>query len=68
MLLKVKNPRTIFRAAMLCLALFASLGMPALASKFGGDLLDGLRGALLGATIALIHLTFRLQRSRKTGS
>jgi hypothetical protein len=63
MLMKVKNPRTIFRVAMLCLAVFASLGIPALASMFGEDLLDGLRGALLGATIALLYLMFRLKRS-----
>lgn len=65
MLLKVKNPRTIFRVAMLCLAVFASLGMPMLASRFNEDLLDGLRGALLGATVVLIYLTFRLQRARE---
>ena len=64
MLLKVRTPRTIFRAAMVCLALFAGLGIPSLASKFGEDTLDGVRGALLGATITLIYLTFRLQRSR----
>ena len=65
MLLKLKQPRTIFRAAMLCLAVFASLGIPALASKFNTDWLDGVRGALLGATVALIYLTFRGQRARE---
>ena len=62
MLLKVKNPRTIFRVAMVCLAVFGSLGIPALASSFNEDLLDGIRGGLLGATVVLIYLTFRLQR------
>ena len=67
MLLKAKSPRTMFRAAMLCLALFASLGIPALASKFSEDFRDGVRGVLLGATLGLIYLTFRLQRSREKG-
>ena len=67
MLLKVKNPRTIFRLAMVCLALFGALGLPSLASRFSEDLLDGMRGALLGATVVLIYLTFRLERRRHAG-
>jgi hypothetical protein len=65
MLLKVKNPRTIFRVAMVCLAAFASLGIPALASRLNADVVDGLRGALLGATLVLVYLTFRLRRARE---
>jgi hypothetical protein len=65
MLLKVKSPRTIFRAAMVCLALFGVLGFSRLSSSIDGDLLDGMRGALLGATLVLIHLTFRLRRQRE---
>lgn len=65
MLLKVKTPRTIFRVAMVCLALFGGLGIPSLSSRFSEDLVDGLRGALLGATIVLIYLTFRLRRKRE---
>ena len=62
MLLKIKSPRTIFRLAMMCLALFGILGFPSLASTFSEDLLDGVRGALLGATIVLVYLTFRLRK------
>lgn len=65
MLLKMKTPLTIFRVAMLCLALFGGLGIPRLSSAFSEDLLDGMRGALLGATIVLIYLTFRLRRKRE---
>jgi len=68
MLLKVRTPRTLFRAAMLSLALFGGLGMPSLASKLNEDTLDGVRGALLGAAVALIYLTFRLQRKREDGA
>ena len=67
MLLKVKSPRTIFRLAMMCLALFGGLGIPSLSSRFSEDLLDGMR-ALLGATVVLIYLTFRLQRRRRFGA
>jgi hypothetical protein len=67
-LLKVKNPRTTFRLAMMCLALFGGLGIPSLSSRFSDDLLDGVRGALLGAAVVLIYLTFRLQRRRWFGA
>jgi hypothetical protein len=65
MLLKVKNPRTLFRLAMGCLAIFGLLGMlhPA-SSSFNEGVVDGARGALLGAAVALIWLTFRLQHRR----
>ena len=66
MLLNVKNPRSLFRLAMACLALFGVLGMvhpPS--SSFSEGVVDGARGALLGATIALMYLTFRLQQRRK---
>lgn len=62
MLLKATNPRTIFRAAMASLALFGVLGMPSLSTSLGEDVVDGIRGALLGATIGLLYLAFRHQR------
>ena len=64
MSMTIRNPRTMFRVAMACLALFGLLGFSRLSAMFNEDLLDGLRGALLGATLALIYLTFRLQRRR----
>jgi hypothetical protein len=68
MLLKTTNPRTIFSAAMTCLALFGALGIPSVSSRFTEGLFDGMRGALLGATVALIYLTFRLKRQQETGA
>jgi hypothetical protein len=62
MLLKMKSSRSIFRIAMTCLAVFGILGIPSLSSTFSEDLLDGVRGALLGATIVLIYLTLRLRK------
>jgi hypothetical protein len=35
------------------------------ASTFSQGVVDGMRGALLGATIVLIYLTFRLKHSRE---
>jgi hypothetical protein len=67
MLLKTKNPRTIFRLAMASLALFGLLGMLHLPEGFSEGMVDGMRGALLGATIALLYLAFRLERRRKDG-
>lgn len=67
MLLKTKSPRWIFRVAMMCLALFGILGMPSASSTFSEDLLDGVRGALLGATMVFVYLTFRL-RKRENGA
>ena len=63
--LKMKNPRIIFRIAMMCLALFGSFGMVHPTSTVSEDLLDGARGALLGAAIALLYLAFRLERNLK---
>jgi hypothetical protein len=65
MLLKVKHPRTIFRLAMGCLLVFSGLGLMNPASTFSQDVVDGMRGALLGATIVLVYLTFRLKRTRE---
>jgi hypothetical protein len=67
MLLKVRSPRIVFRLAMVCLALFGVLGFSRVASALDDDWLDGARGALLGATVVLIHLTFRLRRRRDGG-
>ena len=65
MLLKTKNPRTIFRFAMASLALFGVLGMVHLPETFNEDLVDAMRGALLGASIAFLYLAFRLERKGK---
>lgn len=63
MLLRNTTPQAIFRIAYACLALFGLLGMPSLSSHVGEDVLDGMRGALIGATIAFMFLGFRA-RSR----
>jgi hypothetical protein len=68
MLLETRNARTIFRLAMACLALFGVLGLVHLPSTVSEDLVDGMRGALIGASIALIYLSFRLQRTGKGDS
>ena len=65
MLLKTNNSRMIFRLAMACLALFGILGIVHPASTFSEDVLDGTRGALIGASIALLYLAFRVERTRK---
>ena len=62
MLLKITNPRSIFRLAAGCLALFGILGMPRVTSAFGEGVIDGARGALLGAAVALLYLMFRARR------
>jgi hypothetical protein len=59
MLLKTKHPRTIFRLAMASLALFGVLGMVHLPGSFGEGMVDGIRGALLGVSVALLYLAFR---------
>ena len=66
MLLKTNNPRTIFRLAMASLALFGVLGIVHLPETFSDDMVDGMRGALLGASIAFLYLAFRLGRKQKT--
>jgi hypothetical protein len=68
MLLRTTHPRSIFRLAAACLALFGLLGIPRVASSFGEGLLDGVRGALLGAAVALLYLMFRLQRKLERGA
>jgi hypothetical protein len=68
MLLKTTNPRTLFRFAMASLALFGVLGMVHLPATVSEDIVDGTRGALLGATIALLYLAFHLQRKRNVGA
>jgi membrane-anchored glycerophosphoryl diester phosphodiesterase (GDPDase) len=65
MLLKTRHTRTIFRLAMALLALFGVLGIVHLPATFSQDMVDGMRGALLGATIAFLYLAFRLDRKRK---
>lgn len=68
MLLRKTSPQTLFRLAMACLALFGILGVPSLKAQLSEDLLDSLRGALLGANIALVFLAFRLQRQQRGGA
>ena len=65
MLLKTTNSRTIFRLAMASLALFGVLGMVRPPTTFSEDVVDGTRGALLGASIALLYLFFRLRQRRE---
>ena len=64
MLLKTTEPRTLYRLALVSLALFGILGMLHPRSPFSDGLLDGARGALLGATIGLVYLTSRLERKK----
>jgi hypothetical protein len=66
MLLKTTNPRTIFRLGMAFLAMFGVLGIVHLPATFSEDILDGVRGALLGASIALLYLASRFGRWRKS--
>ena len=66
MLLETTNPRTIVRLAMASLAVFGLLGIVHLPESFGERMVDGLRGALLGASIALLYLAFRLDRKRRS--
>jgi hypothetical protein len=59
------DPKTIFRLGMLCLLI--SILAPRLlhpASGFGQDLLDGARGVLLGASLALSLWALRLGARR----
>ena len=65
MLLDVKHPRSVFRLALACLALFGVLGMVHLPSPVGEDIVDATRGALLGATIVFVYLALRVQRRRR---
>jgi hypothetical protein len=59
------QPRTLCRAAMAVLLVFFATGlMPRLQSDFGDGLYDGVRGALLGASIALMAL-WRVAENRR---
>ena len=69
MLLHTGRPRALFRASMVSLILFNAL--PLLLRPFPSvpvDIIDGIRGALLGATLALIFLFFRSRRSEQGGA
>jgi hypothetical protein len=63
MLLKSRNPRTVWRIAMVCLLAFFALPLVtrSLPSTWQ-DLIDGVRGALLGATLALMAVSGVLKR------
>ena len=68
MLLKKGNPRTVFRAALGCLLVFSLL--PLVTRHAGSqwiDVIDGVRGVLLGAMIALIAVSGVLQRRGTMG-
>ena len=65
--LNTTRPQSLFRVAMACLALFGILGMPRFSSAMDESWLDALRGALLGATLVLLHLAFRLKRKSDGG-
>jgi hypothetical protein len=57
------NPATLLRSAMACLlAFFAVTLIARSAPSTWQDLLDGLRGAILGATLALMILTGVVKR------
>ena len=71
MLLKKTNPQVMMTIAFACLALFGALGLPSLTaneSDFTKGLVDGARGALMGATVALIYLASRARRQRGNGA
>ena len=65
MLLERNNPRMIFRLAMASLALFGLLGIVHLPATFSENMVDGMRGALLGATIALLYLAFHRAKAER---
>jgi hypothetical protein len=63
MLLRSRHPRTVFRAAMACL--LVSLTLPWIVhptTALWTDVVDGVRGVLLGATLALVALSGALTR------
>ena len=69
MLLHAVRSRALFRASLVSLILFNAL--PLLLRPFPSvpvDLVDAVRGAMLGATIALLYLFFRSRRSERRGS
>lgn len=58
-----RNPSTLWRWAMVCLlAYFAFPMLARLVPLASPDLVDGIRGALLGATLGLMMLTGVLKR------
>lgn len=58
-----KNPRTVWRLAMLSLLAFFAMNVVARhASPAHEDLLDGVRGALLGAAIGLVIVVGVIKR------
>jgi hypothetical protein len=68
MLLRAGRSRMLFKASMVSLLLFSAL--PLLLRPFPSvtvDIVDGLRGALLGATLALVFLFFRSRRLEQGG-
>jgi hypothetical protein len=57
LLMRRTNPATLWRSAMACLlAFFAVTWIARSAPSTWQDLLDGVRGAMLGATLALMFL------------
>lgn len=64
MLLKQgRNPSSLWRWAMVCLLAFFALPMLTRVMPVASpDLVDGIRGALLGATLGLMVLTGVLKR------
>jgi hypothetical protein len=61
----VRNPRVLFRAAMISLLLFFSTTFYHPAATRLGDRLDGLRGFFLGVSIALMILWMRKTRAHR---
>jgi hypothetical protein len=64
MLLKQgRDPRTVWRMAMVCLLAFFALPLITRSAPSNWqDLVDGVRGALLGATLALMAVSGLLKR------
>jgi hypothetical protein len=59
------NPRTIFRIASLFLLAFFALPLVARpTATFWVDVLDGVRGAMLGVTLGLFALSAMVKRRR----
>jgi hypothetical protein len=62
MLLK-KNARFVWRLAMLCLLAFSTMNVIArYTPQTSQDLLDGVRGALLGAALGLVFVAGVIKR------
>jgi len=66
MLLKLDNSKTLWRSAMVSLLVFFTVTLIArTAPSNWQDLLDGVRGAMLGVTLGLMALTVVAQRRRR---